>query len=118
MCAQSFSCVLLFETPWIVAFQAPLTMEFSRGEYMWGCHFLIQGMDLLDPRIKPKPSASPALADGFFTTEPPGRPIFIFTFHLIHNYHISCEWHSQYFIYLCVCIYMYVYIYLLKEIAR
>ena len=40
--------------------------------------------DLLDLGIKPKSSASPALADGIFTTETPGRPIFIFTFHLIH----------------------------------
>ena len=35
-----------------------------------GCHFLLQG-NLPDPGIKP---ASPALAGGFFTTEPPGNP--------------------------------------------
>ena len=46
VCAQSLSCVLLFETPWIAALQAPLSMEFSRGEYLWGCHFLIQGIFL------------------------------------------------------------------------
>ena len=32
--------------------------------------------DLLNPGIKPVSLASPALAGGFFTTEPPGKPIF------------------------------------------
>ena len=31
--AQSLSCVQLFSTPWTVARQAPLSMEFSRQEY-------------------------------------------------------------------------------------
>ena len=30
--------------------------------------------DLPDPRIKPMSPASPALADGFFTTESPAKP--------------------------------------------
>jgi len=29
---------------WIVARQAPLSMEFSREEYWRGCHFLLQGI--------------------------------------------------------------------------
>ena len=32
-CAQSLSHVQLFVTPWTVACQAPLSMEFSRQEY-------------------------------------------------------------------------------------
>ena len=32
-CAQLLSCVWLFETLWIVAHQASLSMEFSRAEY-------------------------------------------------------------------------------------
>ena len=36
-----------------------------------GCHFLLQG-GLPDPGIEPE---SPALTGGFFTTEPPGKPI-------------------------------------------
>ena len=54
MHAQSLSCVWLFETPWTVAHQAPLSMEFSRQEY-WrelpfpkntggSCPFLLQGI--------------------------------------------------------------------------
>jgi len=57
-------------TPWIVAHQVPLFMGFLRQEYWSGLPFPSPG-DLPDPGIKP---ASPALAGGFFTTEPPGKP--------------------------------------------
>ena len=40
------SRVRLFETPWTVAHQAPLSMEFSRQEYLGGCHFLLQRLSL------------------------------------------------------------------------
>ena len=33
-----------------------------------GCHFLLQGIFLVDPGIKPSSLVSPALAGGFFTT--------------------------------------------------
>ena len=56
-------------TPWTEAHQAPLFMEFSRQEYWSGLPFPSLG-DPLDPGIEP---ASPALAGGFFTTEPPGK---------------------------------------------
>ena len=49
-------------------------MEFSRQEYWSGLPFPTPG-DLSNPGIKPKSSVSPALAGGFFTTEPPGKPI-------------------------------------------
>ena len=35
----SHSCVQLFTTPWIVACQAPLAMDFSRQEYWSGLPF-------------------------------------------------------------------------------
>ena len=54
---SQLSSVQLLETPWIVASQAPLSMGFSRQEY-W--------------RQLPFP-ASPELAGGFCTTEPPGK---------------------------------------------
>ena len=41
-------------------------------EYWRGCHFLLQGIFLIKPM-------SPALAGGFFTTEPPGKSQSIFT---------------------------------------
>ena len=58
-------------TPWTVAFQAPLPMGFSRQEYWSGLPFPPLG-DLPDPGIK-LVSLTSALADGSFTTEPPGK---------------------------------------------
>ena len=68
-----FSRVQLFETPWTVDCQAPLSIEFSRQEHWSGLPFLPPG-DLPDPGIEHTWPASPALADGFFTTEPPRKP--------------------------------------------
>ena len=39
-----FNCVQLFMTPWTVALQAPLSMEFSGKNTAMGCHFLLQGI--------------------------------------------------------------------------
>ena len=56
-----------------IACQAPLSMEFSKQEYWGGLPFPTPG-DLPDPGIEPMSFASPALAGGFFTTLPPGKP--------------------------------------------
>ena len=53
--------------------QAPLSLGFSRREYWSGLPFPSLG-DLPDPGIEPESPASPALAGGFFTMEPPGKP--------------------------------------------
>ena len=45
--------------------------RFPRQEHWSGLPFLSSG-DLLHPGIEP---VSPALAGGFFTTEPPGKPL-------------------------------------------
>ena len=73
VCAQFLSCVQLFVTPWTIAHQAPLSMGYHNKNTGVGCHFLLQG-DLSDPGIEPLSPASPALAGGFFTTEPHGKP--------------------------------------------
>ena len=49
--------------------QAPLSMGFPWQECWRGLPFPSPG-DLPKPGIKPTP---PAVADGFFTTEPPGK---------------------------------------------
>ena len=74
MCVLShFSHVWLFETPWTVDCQAPLSMEFSRQEY-WN------GLPLSTPKGLPNPGiisvslAFPALVGRFFTTAPPVKP--------------------------------------------
>ena len=69
-----------FATAWTAAHQAPLSMGFSRQEYWSGLPFLSLE-DLLTPGIKPM---SPALAGGFFTTEPPGKPTHTYT----HRYRL------------------------------
>ena len=53
-----------------VAREAPLSMRFSRQEYWTGLPGPPPG-DLPNLGIEP---ASPALAGGFFTVEPPGKP--------------------------------------------
>jgi len=68
------SGVQLFSTPWTIAHQAPLSIEFSRQEYWSGLPFSTPE-DLPDPEIEPKSLASPALAGGFFTTAPPRKPL-------------------------------------------
>ena len=54
-----------FVTPWTVACQAPLFMEFPRPEYWSGLPFPLPG-DLANPGTEPESST---LAGGFFTTE-------------------------------------------------
>ena len=71
---QLLSCVQLFATPWTVACQAPLTTEFFRQKYWSELPFPPPG-DLPNPGIQPMSLRSPALPDGFFTTEPPGKLI-------------------------------------------
>ena len=69
----SFSCchVRLSATLWTAACQSPLSMGFPHKNNGVGSHFLLQGI-FSNPGIKP---VSPALADRFFTTEPPGKPM-------------------------------------------
>ena len=59
----------LFVTPWAVAYQAPLSTEFSRQEYWSGLPFPSPG-DLPDPGIEPR---SPALQADALPSEPPGK---------------------------------------------
>ena len=54
-------------TPWTVACQAPMFMEFSRQEYRSGLPFSPPG-DLPDPGIEPASLTLPAWAHKFFTT--------------------------------------------------
>ena len=69
--AQLLSHVRLFGTPWTVAHWTPLSMKFPRQVHSSGLSRPPPG-NLPNPGIEP---ASPALAGGFFTTEPPGKPV-------------------------------------------
>ena len=61
---------LTLATPWTVACQAPLSMEFSRQEYWSGFLFPSPG-HLPDSGIKHR---SPALQADSLPSEPPGKP--------------------------------------------
>ena len=52
--------------------QAPLSVGFFRQEYWSGLPFPTPG-DLPNPGMEPVSLATPALAGGFFATEPPGK---------------------------------------------
>ena len=70
------SHVQLFATPWTVAYQAPLSMGFSRQEYWSGLPFPSPG-DLPDPGMEPRASALQADA---LPSEPLGKPTIYFYF--------------------------------------
>ena len=69
MKVKPLSRVRLFATPWTVAHQAPLSIEFSRQEYWSGLPFLPLG-DIPDPGIEPR---SPTLQSDTLPSEPPGK---------------------------------------------
>ena len=62
--------------PRVVAYQTPLSMEFSRQEVWSELPFPPPG-DLLNPETEP---TSPPLACRFFTSEPPGESLFLIYF--------------------------------------
>ena len=64
------SCIQLFATPWTIACQAPLSLEFSKQEYWSGLPFPSPG-DLPDPGIKP---GSPVLQRDCLPSNLPGKP--------------------------------------------
>ena len=79
--AVVLSCLVVSNSvnPGTVTCQAPLATEFSRQEYWSGFPFPTPG-GLPDLGIESKFSVIPALANGFFTTGPPGKPIISFNF--------------------------------------
>ena len=76
-CAQSLCCVRIFEIPWTIASQSPLSLiprQKSWQENWSGLPFASLG-DCPDPGIEPVFPTAPALAGTIFTTEPPKKPI-------------------------------------------
>ena len=70
---KSLSRVRLSATPWTVAYQAPLSMGFSRQQCWSGLPFPSPG-DLPDSRIKP---GSPTLQTDLLPSEQPEKPILV-----------------------------------------
>ena len=71
MKVKSLSHVLLIVTQWTVAYQASLSMGFSRQEY-WSVLPFPSPRDLSQPGIEP---GSPALEADALTSEPPGKSL-------------------------------------------
>ena len=67
---KSLSHVQFFATTWTVAYQAPLSMGFSRQEWWSGLPFPSPG-DLSNPGIEP---TSPSLQADALASEAPGKP--------------------------------------------
>ena len=65
----------LIDNPWTIAHQAPLSMGFYRQKYRSGLPFS-SPRDLPDPGVKSMSPVSPVLASRFYTTVPPGKPVF------------------------------------------
>ena len=70
-CSVTKSHLTLCDPIWTVARQASLSMGIFRQEYRNSFPFPFPS-DISGPGIE---SVYPALADGFFTTEPPGKPL-------------------------------------------
>jgi len=66
-----------FATPWTVAIQAPLSVEFCREEY-WSREPFPPPGDLPDPGIKPVFPASPTLQADSLLPEPMGMRCLVF----------------------------------------
>ena len=73
LCSHIVSCSVISDsvTPWTVAHQAPLSMEFSRQKYWSGLPFLSPG-NLPNPEIEPR---SHVLQADSLPSEPLGKLI-------------------------------------------
>ena len=71
LCVFRQSCPTLCNL-WTIARQAPLSVTFSQKEFWSGLTFA-PSRNLPHPGIEPASPASPVLAGGFFTSEPPGN---------------------------------------------
>ena len=72
VCVLGTQSGLTLVTPWTIALQLSLSIEFSRQEYWSGLPHAPAG-DLSDPRTEP---GSPALQADSLPSDPPGKPIY------------------------------------------
>ena len=101
-----FSHVQLFATLWTVAYQAPLSMRFSRKEYWSGLPCPPPG-DLPDPGVELMSLTSPELAGKFFVTITTWEALALHLYpsnaniwphllcHTLYTYHTHAHRHAQ-----------------------
>ena len=93
--SQSLTHVSFFATPWTVASQAPLSMEFSRQEYRSGLQF----PSPVDLPLSGTEPTSPALQSDSLPPDPLGKPFnipytfLLFLFFLFPLEFWTCEGH-------------------------
>ena len=87
------SHVWLFVTPWTVAYQGPLSMEFFRKEYWSGLQFPSPG-NLPNPGIEPR---SPTLQTDTLPCEPPRKHLLWLSAAYSHILGIFHEFHTETF---------------------
>ena len=80
-----------FCDPWTVVLQLLCSWSFPGKNTGVGCHFLLEGIFL----TQGSNLVSPALAGGFFTTLPPGKPI-----HSADMHHINSSKNRNSFLYM------------------
>ena len=85
-------------------------LGFSRQEYWSGFPFPPPG-DLLNPEVEPASPTSPALAGGFFTTEPKSGCPLVSPNQVYLNKNID-KLNMYVYIYMCIYIHMCIYVYM------
>ena len=90
-CAHLLSHIWHFATPWTVTRLDSLPLGFSRQEYWSGLPFPPLG-GLTNRGIKPATPEFPVLSGWFFSTEPPGKPIYMYAFMYVY---IICPWRRK-----------------------
>ena len=100
VCAHSFSCVWLFETPWTIGCQASLSKEFSSQEHWSGSipRFLRNFHTVLHSGCTSLHSHQQCKSVSFFSTPSPD----IVVCRLFCGGH--SDWQRQYFIVFLICI--------------
>ena len=111
---KSLSRVQLFATSWTVAYQAPLSMGFSRQEYWSGLPFPSPG-DLPDAGIEPR---SPTSLTDALPSEPPGKSKATYIVANGKIFFLSHCWiilHCVCMYGVCVCVYIHIYIFFIHS---
>ena len=113
---KSLSRFQLFATLWTVAYQAPLSMGFSRQQYWSGLPFP-SPEDLPDPGIKPR---SPAMQADALSSEPPGKSYIMPIRHIMSQMPMfySFLWLNNIPAYMCVIYVMWFYVYVMYGLPR
>ena len=93
VCAQSLNNVRLFETPWAVSYQTPLSMGILQQRILeWVAMHTSRGFS--QPKDQSRVSCISCIAGRFFTAELLshwGNPYYTILYYIISSYYIKCQ---------------------------